>query len=987
MVRCVLCVLLCTCLVSVMKASELPFKRGQPAEAPCLYFDMQLFSDFPLKCPIKHFLVSPDALLVRGNVTLGVGPSLLGPLYKPQASHVWCPYMILHASCLIGTLFLQPTLMILAWLTSQACVPLSSVMFNICITSAGIVSCAACRPLWRSVLRFLLPHAGIHCLPSGKSRYLEQECQLSCCRKCLISCCRYLWMFCAMPSQRFVAELALTGLLAGPLTCWIIVIGELLAITGAAGLLLMVQLLTTSIGRRAMCDSRESASSACRGTVQIWVVGLNGRLALLRVHPLCSLELVLRTCSEHYGVPVCWLRVLHDGKLCQLSDVVCDFHPDPVFRLRAFPLQGGAPKDVESLKTFFATLLIAHGVPQDVLPKRIQTILDKVPISSLRTVASSENPWNALKGVCNDHMIRILLPEELHAHSEMRRLQKQSDSLLPKGRGKGKGSVKTGASRSSSRAPLPAVLTSNIDPRSVHVDVQHFRVPDAGALVRRDPLKFPSDGPGLYIMLLEQIMPYLPPRALHLDATVVFVLGRLAPGLGKFVEMPAADAQNKPILVPGTIVQFGAVNAEFAVSCPSVDFSPTPSTPVEVKIVRDLVSDEWCQAVVDPLSFAARAIPALKSDGAISHSWARHFYSDQRKRCRPSDASHFHGYILVLDSCLDAALKASGTKGVFLCPRSPEKTRDLRFRIIPCVEPFEQVKAKAHGCEHALGLAQTQSGYGIWVKQEHFNEVKAVLAPGALLERVVEPSRLKFLALNLPNTLPATQVTSALRQLGWNSAIAIRPLRAKTWLIGADETPPAFHFRLGDFTVMVSPFDPSSGSGDEVLVSNLCAVHDETMEPKYPVQERFDYLQASMRQEVQSFLREELNASHGKLEQRLTVCEQIGASNVEALSQVQHAVMANDSQVRELSSKVQSLEVDVKSNHSELIQQMKDLFTQHDARLENRFEHALANHTASRQFDIDARFEQAFAQHHARIAVVEDTLRERDVRHKPWTNA
>ena len=132
-------------------------------------------------------------------------------------------------------------------------------------------------------------------------------------------------------------------------------------------------------------------------------------------------------------------------------------------------------------------------------------------------------------------MIRILLPEELHAHSEMRRLQKQSDSLLPKGRGKGKGSVKTGASRSSSRAPLPAVLTSNSDPRSVHVDVQHFRVPDAGALVRRDPLKFPSDGPGLYIMLLEQIMPYLPPRALHLDATVVFVLGRLAPGLGKFV--------------------------------------------------------------------------------------------------------------------------------------------------------------------------------------------------------------------------------------------------------------------------------------------------------------------------------------------------------------------------------------------------------------------------------------------------------------------
>ena len=113
----------------------------------------------------------------------------------------------------------------------------------------------------------------------------------------------------------------------------------------------------------------------------------------------------------------------------------------------------------------------------------------------------------------------------------------------------------------------------------------------------------------------------------------------------------------------------------------------------------------------------------------------------------------------------------------------------------------------------------------------------------------------------------------------------------------------------------------------------------------------------------------------------MTVCEQISASNVKALSQVQHAVAATDSQVRELSSTVQSLEVDIKSNHIDLIQQMKDLFTQHDARLESRFEHALASHAASRQGDVDARFEQAFAQHHAGIAMIEDTLRERDVRH------
>ena len=96
-----------------MKAPELPFKRGQPDKAPCSSFGIQLLSDFPLHYPSKLFLVSPDTFTVCGNGTLGVGPSQLGP-YEPQTAHVWCPNVILHASCLIGTFFLQQALMILA---------------------------------------------------------------------------------------------------------------------------------------------------------------------------------------------------------------------------------------------------------------------------------------------------------------------------------------------------------------------------------------------------------------------------------------------------------------------------------------------------------------------------------------------------------------------------------------------------------------------------------------------------------------------------------------------------------------------------------------------------------------------------------------------------------------------------------------------------------------------------------------------------------
>ena len=95
-----------------------------------------------------------------------------------------------------------------------------------------------------------------------------------------------------------------------------------------------------------------------------------------------------------------------------------------------------------------------------------------------------------------------------------------------------------------------------------------------------------------YVMLFDSIMPYLPPRPFHLDATVVLVTGRMAPAIGKFVELPASEEDVQPILVPGTVVQFGSVVADFVASCPSVNFNPIPATPVELKIVRVLVANE-----------------------------------------------------------------------------------------------------------------------------------------------------------------------------------------------------------------------------------------------------------------------------------------------------------------------------------------------------------------------------------------------------------
>ena len=73
------------------------------------------------------------------------------------------------------------------------------------------------------------------------------------------------------------------------------------------------------------------------------------------------------------------------------------------------------------------------------------------------------------------------------------------------------------------------------------------------------------------------------------------------------------------------------------------------------------------------------------------------------------------------------------------------------------------------------------------------------------------------------------------------------------------------------------------------------------MEPQFPVQESLTAFRSRCGVSCNPCFREGLSATNEKLEQRLSAFEMIGASNVEAIAQVQQALVANESQVCALS--------------------------------------------------------------------------------------
>lgn len=65
----------------------------------------------------------------------------------------------------------------------------------------------------------------------------------------------------------------------------------------------------------------------------------------------------------------------------------------------------------------------------------------------------------------------------------------------------------------------------------------------------------------------------------------------------------------------------------------------------------------------------------------ISQVWSSSFFR-QKNRVQSAEATYFHCVVRVSDKNLRAVLRLSGSAGIYLVPKGPDRSKDDRFRVI-----------------------------------------------------------------------------------------------------------------------------------------------------------------------------------------------------------------------------------------------------------------------------------------------------------------
>ena len=644
--------------------------------------------------------------------------------------------------------------------------------------------------------------------------------------------------------------------------------------------------------------------------------------------------------SSLYGLPLRACQPWCNAKPVK-DTIQCRFFTNSVLRFRAFPLLGGGQKDGDAaVKEGVAKLLLEHGVPADAIASRSKQVVDAIGLDLLRGILKSTNPWQDLKDKASEHKVRLVHVQELRVHQQSKKTQPaESNNRQKRTREPRKGG-----------API-----SLIDPSVVVVKPDLFNLENRSSLVARQASRFPNDGPGLYVMGWSQLQAFMPPSPLSVDAMLVVCVTQFEHRYTDRVhhcDLPAVHGET-PIILRASVVNFGEVKYDLKLQCAQTHLDMPATTCIEIKLLKEHTDVLWQNIAMDPMSVVTKAIRALRPQGSILRSWSKAFFAPDRKRIPPSDpgASYFLAYAQVLDSVLDDSLRDSGTNGVFLCPRSPERTKDHRFRVLQIqAKTLAEARGVSLKLEQALGVVITAQGFGIMSRAEAFANIKLALDPEAYVMQSLPDFTSFWNVTGLPPSVSPEHVGQAFERLGWKGARAIRPLGISMWLVGATSEPPASHFMMGQHIIAAAKalgnrntVHDSRGSQQRLLgpVAPLPLMPNQAQSSvPAPAAGRIDQIRTELismvKSEVQASVGQAIQAEVQQVNTRVETCEaaitQVVAQNQELTAKA----TAQAAGLAELSVKVVTLDSNVTAANTAMLTRIQEMFQKADDTLQKR---------------------------------------------------
>ena len=615
--------------------------------------------------------------------------------------------------------------------------------------------------------------------------------------------------------------------------------------------------------------------------------------------------------------------------LCEVGSVVVDpltkvdtLSDEIVISFRMCPLLGGAKGD--AIKSRVKDCLVSRGVLEKDVDERVRNFTAKIKLDRLTAAkdVSDEDFWKLMKDLANEHKFRLIHVDELKSWQQAKRNAKPPvKRSFPKD------------SASSSKDSMYKVVAKDLI-----VDMAHFRDGDCKPSLLEQS-RFGPDQKGITVATAEDAKSIMQSTIRSCDGLALLVIDNDLQGFDGVFSLPAHLKDHTPVIVRACLVNFGDKEIVFKADLPELHISPVASTTVEFSIIRELTSS-WDDTNV-PLHFLGVKVPPLRGSNLIS-TWSIRAWNKHRKSVSYGDATHWHGYIRICDSILNAVLSRSGYSGIFFCPKGSDKKPDSRFATVALpLQDLSEIQSKIDKCANALGIAKLGDRYAVRCRREFADSVRSSLLPETafVATPTIESDDQLFLIKNVPCELGREGLTDALASVGWK-ANAIRVQGVDRWVVASKVSPPQSHLVVNGCLSVIEPLHKAKSTIPVTMVARefqvQATVDASNQVTAVSTSSRFAEVRAELEAQVSEAMESRLAVANARIDELTSALHE---HKIEQ-QKTQQAFKEEQQFTRQ---KVAEIETTVTSSGQLLLNQMKAMFSSMQQNLETSLSTQIAD--------------------------------------------
>ena len=288
--------------------------------------------------------------------------------------------------------------------------------------------------------------------------------------------------------------------------------------------------------------------------------------------------------------------------------------------------------------------------------------------------------------------------------------------------------------------------------------------------------------------------------------------------------VPARTKKGQPLIISGTLVQFGERSMLYSPQTADDGFQCTTDTQV-VSITawkEEIPSEHWNELLRRPLVTLQHAFMEQGPMAPFLSTWGVSYHA-KNKPVDKHQAESIQIHASIERNKLPDLLRKSGIQGIYATPKTQQGMPEQEWKIIwlscPVKTPGtrEEALRMLSKLSQPYGLVRNKVSYGIRVHSDQYEESWATLKPQEPMPATVA-NKTVFKVTPLPSGCPPETVRQWMRHIGWDGTV-IKPVGPKSWLIAANTDPPAQFHTFNGTPTLIRKLPPKDVSVSPAIVA------------------------------------------------------------------------------------------------------------------------------------------------------------------------